>query len=114
MMADIKTEKQEDIYLISVQGEIDAGSSIYLDDALKNAMENGEKKIIVDLSGLDYISSAGLGVFISHLDEFKLQNVQLALFGINETVKQVFDILGLEKILTIEETKEAAVNSLNE
>ena len=113
-MAEISTENNEGIHFIVVNGEIDAGSSIYLDNALKNAIENGEKKIIADLSGLDYISSAGLGVFISHLDEFKLHNVELALFGINETVKQVFDILGLEKLLTIEETKEEAINSLNE
>ena len=113
-MAEISTENKDGIHFITVNGEIDAGSSIYLDNALKEAMENGEKKIVADLSGLDYISSAGLGVFISHLDEFKLQNVELALFGINETVKQVFDILGLEKLLTIENTKEEAIKSLDE
>ena len=113
-MAEISTENKDGIHFISINGEIDAGSSIYLDDALKAAMENGEKKIVADLSGLNYISSAGLGVFISHLDEFKLQNIELALFGINDTVKQVFDILGLEKLLTIEETKEAAIQSFNE
>lgn len=113
-MAEINTENKDGIHFITVFGEIDAGSSIYLDNALKEAMENGEKKIIADLSGLDYISSAGLGVFISHLDEFKLENIELALFGINETVKQVFDILGLEKLLTIEKTKEEAISSFDE
>ncbi|WP_420576972.1 STAS domain-containing protein [Ekhidna sp.] len=112
-MAEISTENKDGVYFIAVNGEIDAGSSIYLDNALKEAMGNGEKKIVVDLSGLNYISSAGLGVFISHLDEFKLQKIELAIFGINETVKQVFDILGLEKLLTIVETKEAAVETLN-
>ncbi|WP_462252953.1 STAS domain-containing protein [Ekhidna sp.] len=113
-MAEISTENNDGIHFITVNGEIDAGSSIFLDNALKEAMENGEKKIIADLSGLDYISSAGLGVFISHLDEFKLNDIELALFGINETVKQVFDILGLEKLLTIEKTKEEAISSFNE
>ncbi|MEP1034536.1 STAS domain-containing protein [Ekhidna sp.] len=113
-MTDISTENTDGIHFITVNGEIDAGSSIYLDNALKQAMDNGEKKIIADLSGLDYISSAGLGVFISHLDEFKLKNIELTLFGINETVKQVFDILGLEKLLTIEKTKEEAIKSFDE
>ncbi|SNS56725.1 anti-sigma B factor antagonist [Ekhidna lutea] len=113
-MAEITTENKDGIHFITVNGEIDAGSSIYLDDALKNALGNGEKKIVADLSGLDYISSAGLGVFISHLDEFNQQKIQLTLFGINETVKQVFDILGLEKLLTIVESKEAAISSFNE
>ncbi len=113
-MAEISTENNDGIHFITVNGEIDAGSSIFLDNALKDAMENGEKKIVADLSGLDYISSAGLGVFISHLDEFKLNNIELALFGINETVKQVFDILGLEKLLTIEKTKEEAISSFDD
>lgn len=113
-MAEITTENRDGIHHITVNGEIDAGSSIYLDDALKAAMESGEKKIVANLQGLHYISSAGLGVFISHLDEFKLKNIEIALFGINETVKQVFDILGLEKLLTIKETEEEAINSINE
>lgn len=112
-MADISTENKDGIHFITVNGEIDAGSSIYLDNALKEAMETGEKKILVDLSELKYISSAGLGVFISHLDELELQKIELAIFGINETVKQVFDILGLEKLLTIVESKEAAIDSFN-
>ena len=110
-MAEITTENKDGIHFIAIHGEIDAGSSIYLDDALKAALENGEKKIVADLSGLHYISSAGLGVFISHVDEFKLHEIKLVLFGINETVKQVFDILGLEKLLTIVNTKEEAVEA---
>jgi len=113
-MAEITTEKHEEIHFIAVNGEIDAGSSIYLDNALKEAMEKGEKKIIVDLTQLQYISSAGLGVFISHLEEFNTKNIDLALFGINDVVKQVFDILGLEKLLKIEENKEGAIAALNE
>ena len=93
--------------------DIDAGSSIHLDNAFKSAQETGEKKIAVDLTELDYISSAGLGVFISHLDEFQLSETALVLFGINETVKQVFDILGLEKLINIQEKEEEALEVLN-
>lgn len=110
-MAEINSENKDGIHFIAVNGEIDAGSSIHLDNALKQAMENGEKKIVANLQGLDYISSAGLGVFISHIDEFKLQNIQMVIYGINDTVKQVFDILGLEKLLTIVESEEEAINS---
>lgn len=110
-MIEITKENHNGLHLITVVGEIDAGSSIHLDNALKEALEQGEKKIIADLSGLNYISSAGLGVFISHIDEFEHHQVKLVLFGINETVKQVFDILGLEKLLVIEETKEQAINT---
>lgn len=113
-MAEIKKENKEGIHIISVFGEIDAGSSIYLDNAFKEALENKEKKIATDLSGLDYISSAGLGVFISHLEEFNNDDVKLVLFGINESVKQVFDILGLEKLLQIVSDEKEAFAAFHE
>ena len=49
-MTKITTENIDQIHCISVQGEIDAGSSIYLDNSLKEAMDAGEKKIIVVVS----------------------------------------------------------------
>lgn len=113
-MAEILKENREGIHFISVFGEIDAGSSIHLDNAFKEALDNEEKKIATDLSGLEYISSAGLGVFISHLDEFTNNNVKLVLFGVRESVKQVFDILGLEKLLKIVTSEEEALAAFNE
>ncbi len=111
-MAEIAKEKKDKVLLITVVGEIDAGSSIFLDNALKEAMDDKEKFIAVNLTGLEYISSAGLGVFISHLDEFQNENVKMALFGINESVREVFAILGLEKLLKITDTEEEAIESL--
>lgn len=113
-MVEITTEKKGDVLLIHIVGDIDAGSSIHLDNAFKEAAEAGEKKIAVDLAGLDYISSAGLGVFVSHLDEFQIDNIQFVIYGIQETVRQVFDILGLEKIIKILDREEEAIATLNE
>lgn len=110
-MTEIKTDRLNDIHFIRVHGEIDAGSSIYLDNALKEAVANNEKKIVTDLTHLEYISSAGLGVFISHLDEFQLENIEMVLFGINDSVLEVFSILGLEKLLNIVITEEEAIAS---
>ena len=110
-MTEIKTDKKDEIHFIRVHGEIDAGSSIYLDNAFKEAVDQDEKKIIADLTHLDYISSAGLGVFISHLDEFEKEQIKMVLFGINETVKEVFSILGLEKLLEIVDSEEEAIAS---
>lgn len=113
-MVNIEKEKKESIHFIRVTGDVDAGSSIHLDNAFKEVLESGESKIAVDLQGLVYISSAGLGVFVSYLDEFELKKIELVLFGIQETVRQVFDILGLEKLIEIVENEAEAVKKLNE
>lgn len=112
-MTEIKTDKKNEIHFIRVIGEIDAGSSIYLDNAFKEAVENDEKKIVADLTNLEYISSAGLGVFISHLDEFSAEKIKLVLFGISDPVREVFSILGLEKLLEIVNTEPEAIELLN-
>ncbi|MCP4460488.1 MAG: STAS domain-containing protein [Cytophagales bacterium] len=110
-MVDIKTTKENDICKIVAVGEVDASSSIELDNAMKSAFET-EKKIIVDLSGLEYISSAGLGVFVSHLEDIR-SGINLVLFGLSPSVLQVFELLGLPQLIQIASTEEEALNKLN-
>lgn len=112
-MVDINTISNSEYELISVKGEIDASSSIELDNALKEAAESG-KKILIDLQELDYISSAGLGVFISYIEDLKKNNTQLVIFGLQEKVQEVFTILGLQHLMTIAESKQEAEQLLNE
>jgi anti-sigma B factor antagonist len=110
-MVTIETRKENDVLEMAVGGEVDATSSIDLDNALKNAMEH-EKKIIVNLSDLAYISSAGLGVFVSHLEDVKDREIQWVLFGLSENVFQVFKLLGLPDLMKIVNTKEEAIDAL--
>jgi anti-sigma B factor antagonist len=112
-MTEINTKEVNDIRIIVVSGEIDASTSIQLDNTLKEASMH-TKKIAVDMADLEYISSAGLGVFISHIDEFQSQDIKMVLFGIQDQVREVFSILGLEKLLEIYDSEKDAINSFNE
>lgn len=111
-MVDIVTKIEDDILLMQVKGEVDASSSIKLDDAFKAALQN-HKKIMVDLGGLEYISSAGLGVFVSHLEEINSNEISLILFGLSESVQQIFGLLGLQELLDIVKSKEEAIAKLS-
>jgi anti-sigma B factor antagonist len=62
-MITIQTNKEEDFYIIKVSGEVDASSSIHLDNKIGEIIKT-EKRILVDCNDLQYISSAGLGVFM--------------------------------------------------
>ncbi|UII22681.1 STAS domain-containing protein [Fulvivirga ligni] len=104
-MVDIKRIQEEEYEVIKIVGEVDASSSIELDNAIHDAVESGGKKFLVDCTSLDYISSAGLGVFMSYIEEFKKENIHLILYGLNKKVANVFEILGLDQLLNIEQTK---------
>lgn len=111
-MVDIKRIQEGDFDIISVIGEVDASSSIDLDKAIAEAMDSGKKSFLVDCSSLEYISSAGLGVFMSYIEDFKTHNIGIAFYGLSEKVANVFEILGLDQLLTICATKEEAKSSI--
>jgi anti-sigma B factor antagonist len=105
----IGLNKESNIYVLSIDGEIDASSSIELDTAISDALKKGERKILVDCAHLKYISSAGLGVFMSYLEDFEAQGIKIALYSMNDKVKSVFEILGLVDLISIVPTKEEAI-----
>jgi anti-sigma B factor antagonist len=113
-MVHIKRLQEEGADIIAVVGEIDASSSIELDLAIAKSVGEGFSKILVDCTALEYISSAGLGVFMSYIEEFKDKGVQMVLFGLKEKVENTFSILGLAELLHIRPTKQEAKQLLNE
>jgi anti-sigma B factor antagonist len=68
----------------------------------------------VDCEHLNYISSAGLGVFISHLQRFEDAQIKLIFFNMQEKVKNVFEILGLDLLMTIVSTYDEAMTVADE
>jgi len=113
-MVQIDIIKENDVTILIINGEVDASSSIQLDESLGALVSNGDPKILIDCGGLNYISSAGLGVFMSYIEDVKTKNIKMALFGLNDKVMNVFEILGLDQLLTIVNTKKEAVSRINE
>ena len=113
-MINIDTSKEGEIMTIKVMGDVDASSSIVLDKAISGVVEGGSKKILINGQELQYISSAGLGVFMSYLQDFEKENIKMALFGLNEKVENVFKILGLDQLISMVDTEEEAKIILNE
>ena len=106
-MITIQTNREDDFYIIKVSGEIDASSSIHLDNKIGEIIKT-EKKILVDCIDLQYISSAGLGVFMSYIHEMEEGDIKMVLFSLGDNVKNVFHILGLDQLINMVETKEDA------
>ena len=113
-MVEIEIKIEGNIALIIIDGDIDASSSIQLDESLNKQLENKELNVAIDCSNLNYISSAGLGVFMSYIEEFNSSNQKFALFGLSEKVHNVFEMLGLDQLMNITTTKSEALVFLNE
>jgi len=104
-MIHIKRLQEDGTDVIVLIGEIDASSSIELDLAIAKSVGEGFTKILIDCSALEYISSAGLGVFMSYIEEFKDRDIKMVLFGMSDKVLNTFNILGLTELLQISKDK---------
>lgn len=111
-MVEIKNSLENDIFTIYVIGEVDASSSIHLDESISEATSK-YKKIMVNCEQLEYISSAGLGVFMSYINDLEENEISLVIFGLSDKVRHVFQILGLDQLLKITENVEEAKQMVN-
>lgn len=91
--------------IIAINGDLDASSAIELDEVFEKSFKNRQYNITVDCNQLNYISSAGVGVFISHLDSFAQNKGELILCNLKEHVYSVFEMLNLHKLIQIFDTK---------
>lgn len=113
-MLHIKRTHEESIEVLTVSGEIDASSSIEFDLAIAKCVGDGCRRILVDCHALEYISSAGLGVFMSYIEEFREKGIVMVLFGMRDKVAHTFSILGLADLLNIASNKEEAKKRIHE
>lgn len=98
---EIASHTQKGHCFVSLHGELDASSSILLDDALRNCLHTTPLSIRIDCADLSYISSAGLGVFVSYLQELEGKAITLVLYAMRDSVENVFQVLGLDALVTI-------------
>jgi anti-anti-sigma factor len=111
---DITTRTRNDVTVIAFAGKLDSNTSPEAQQALDAILAGGGRKIIVDFTALDYISSAGLRVLLGTAKRLSGTGAgsALRLFGLNETVGEVFQISGFATILAVCATEADALRGL--
>ena len=107
----ISEARETGVVVVSPQGRIDSTTSAILDRHLQGLAGSGEKRIVVDFTGVDYISSAGLRVLLALAKRGREQKGRVALFGMNDSVRQVFELAGFVALFTITPTRAEALTS---
>lgn len=103
-----------DVSILKVSGYLDTNTASELETALYALLRRGICKIVVDLSGVTYISSAGWGIFIGEIKEIRNRGGDLKLAGMVGDVFEVFQLLEFQTILdaysSADEATEAFAN----
>lgn len=106
---DLSTTLNDGLAVITIAGSMDAVTVNDFDTEWKKAIEDGAQKIIVEMSGVEYISSAGLRGILMLAKSAKAQSIKLAFAGMQSMVSDMFKLSGFYAILTTYPDKDAAI-----
>ena len=105
----ITEERRGEVLIVRPEGRIDTSTSDEPERSLMGRLDAGLKRLVVDMGGTDYISSAGLRVLLLAAKKLRASGGHLAVAGLNPGVRQIFELAGLFSILAVEADTDRAV-----
>ena len=98
--------------IVSFEGKLDTNTCAEAQAHLDGLLNEGVKKVLVDFGKLDFVSSAGLRVLLATAKQHETSGGELRIFGLNETVGEIFEISGFSVILNVFESEQDALETI--
>ncbi len=108
---DVSIEQRDPVTVVAVAGSVDGATSGALVASLREEVLAGHIRLVGDLSGVDYMSSAGLRALLETVKEARQHGGDLRLAAVRPDVLRVLDLSGFTKILKVFPDTEAAAGS---
>lgn len=105
----LQTRQEGPITVVTAKGEIDVFTAPDLDEGLRAVLAKGGDKIIVDLTGVAFLDSTGLGVLVKCLKAARTSGGWVRLVVRTEKIRKIFDITGLDAAMPLFDTVEGAL-----
>jgi anti-sigma B factor antagonist/stage II sporulation protein AA (anti-sigma F factor antagonist) len=105
-MVNIKEEAKGDILILRLNGRLDAVSSPTAERKVFDYINSGQYKLLLDFSGVDYLSSAGMRMLLSVTKKLKTLSGKVVLFGVTPNVMDVLKMSGFDHVLELAKTEE--------
>ncbi len=106
---EVQQENTNGVEIFKVKGSLDSNTSPEFETLIYKSLENGQRKLILNLEDLDYISSAGIRVMLKTTKDLKRMDGNIVLCSLQDYVREVFDIAGFDGYLNIENSLDAAM-----
>ena len=108
----IQQTERDGVTILAPSGRIDTTTSGAVEQAVKRAVDMGARLLVIDFSGTEYISSAGLRVFLMLAKRMRDLRGRLILCGMPEPVVQVFRLAGFMALFQVEKSREDAISRI--
>ena len=104
-----KANAQPDVVIVRIEGPLDTIASYAFLEKMERLIQNGASKFIINLERLEYISSAGIGIFPGLSQELKQQDGGLAFANVSPKIKKLFEMIGLTTLFRLYDSIEEAL-----
>lgn len=104
-MIDLKEEVVGEVRVLDVRGRVDSGTAPTLNERLNGVLATGAGHVVLNLQGLEYISSAGFRILLLAARRADEVQVRLVLCGLSDKVRQLFDLGGFLDLFVIRSTR---------
>jgi anti-sigma B factor antagonist len=96
---DLKERQAGDVTILDLSGEVRIGEgSVALRDSIRKLVDDGKKKVLLNLAGVKYVDSSGIGELIANYTTLSRQGGQLKLLNLTEKIQ---NLLVITKLLTV-------------
>ena len=109
---DITSKKNDKALVITADGRLDTTTASGFESRCLEMISAGDKNIVIDLQGIEYISSAGLRSILSVGKKVRADGGNLVFCNLKGMVREVFEISGFSSIFTIHDTREKALEAI--
>ncbi|MEP6485603.1 MAG: anti-sigma factor antagonist [Rudaea sp.] len=109
MAIDIKQEEHGGTRILVLSGRLDTETSADVELSLQDLLAAGDRNFLIDMTGIGYVSSAGLRVLLATVKQLEGGKGSLRLCGLNPSVRQVFDVAGFSKLFALFPDRAAAL-----
>ena len=108
-MLSIETDNRQSVSVMKVRGRIDSETAPELDDALTKLLQDKHNQIVLNLQGVDYMSSAGLRAIVKAYQSAKKSGGNLFLASVSEPVEVILRTVGMMQMLQMYPTEQEAM-----
>ncbi len=109
MDMEVAEERNDDVLVLSPVGRLDSGNARSFEAVVMEHVSGGERRLIVDFSRLDFISSSGMRVLLIAAKALQAGEGTLILCAMKNHIEEVFRISGFDRIIPIRDSREAAL-----
>jgi|SRR5919106_1286988 anti-sigma B factor antagonist len=102
------------VAVVEPVGFINAHTARDFESVIQNLIEQNQHNIVINCKDLSYIASAGLGAIMGFIDQIRENEGDIRMCSMNETVFNIFDVLGFTHLYSIYDTEDKAVQSFGE